>query len=81
MLGNVDQNGVSTPGMTANDAQDPSKTLSNRDFGFLEAAIRLAGYVVHPLKLGFDVPRPLDYDPRAMPIIQTPTHASCCAPG
>jgi membrane-associated phospholipid phosphatase len=41
-----------------------------------EATIRLAGYVLHPLKFGFDFPRPFDLAPKALPIVQTPTHGS-----
>ena len=42
----------------------------------LSAAVRAVGYVIQPLKLYFDVPRPIDYAPQILPIIQTPSHRS-----
>ena len=42
----------------------------------LTAAIRLAGYVVMPIKLYFDVPRPIHYARQVLPVIQTPFHGA-----
>jgi hypothetical protein len=41
-----------------------------------QAVIRLTGYLVHPLKLAFDVPRPNAVSAKALPVIQTPGHQS-----
>ncbi|TGN67880.1 phosphatase PAP2 family protein [Paracoccus liaowanqingii] len=42
----------------------------------LAAVIRLAGYMVMPIKLYFDVPRPIRYSQQVLPVIQTPFHGS-----
>lgn len=42
----------------------------------LTAVIRLAGYMVMPIKLYFDVPRPIRYSQLVLPVIQTPFHGS-----
>lgn len=57
-------------------AQYLQDTTTEWTLEILRAVIRMAGYLVHPLKYHFDIPRATAFDQRAMPIIQTPTHAS-----
>ncbi|EBA10919.1 phosphoesterase, PA-phosphatase related protein [Roseobacter sp. CCS2] len=43
---------------------------------WLEAVVRLCGYVEFPLKFTHNIPRPADYSSRVYPVVETPKHGT-----